>query len=779
MLNKRHVIRVEGIVQGVGFRPFIYRQAQLFALNGWVYNDTQGVLIEVEGPESQFALFLTAIRTKLPPLAHISCLSTHEIPLTSVPGFAIRDSRHSVQQSTQISPDAYVCPDCLSELFAPEDRRFRYPFINCTNCGPRYSIVCGVPYDRPLTTMVDFPLCQACQQEYDDPTSRRFHAQPNACTDCGPALGLFDQDGVQIPTDDPLAESLVCLQQGEVLAIKGLGGFHLAVDAQNCAAVARLRQRKFRDEKPFALMAKDIQTVGQFAHLGAVEKRLLESVERPIVLLEKKLEQTLICELTAPNNRYLGVMLPYTPLHYLLFEAFPALIMTSGNQSDEPIAYGEAEAFARLNGIADVYLSHNRRIQIRTDDSIVRVMNEEPLMLRRSRGYVPRAVKLNRAQPSVLALGADLKNTICLTADDRATLSHHIGDLKNQAVLDSLKQAVEHLQQLHHIQPQLVAHDLHPDYFSTSVAMQMTHLPKLAVQHHHAHLVSCLTDNGRDEPVLGVIFDGVGYGSDGHIWGGEFLLGDAAGFERVGHLAELAMPGGDAATREPWRMALSLLVAAYGENLPALAVLEDIPPVNRRLLLQMMHKEINTPLTSSCGRLFDAVASLAGLRQTVSYEGQAALELEMRIDKTQQLTPYRFELLDNDGKIIVNPRPMVHELVADLQQGRDAGAVSLRFHLGLAEAILQVCQRIRARQGALPIALSGGVFQNVFLTERVTALLRAANFEVLLHRQTPPNDGGLALGQVVIAGRYLDSLKLPDCLPGVAGAYQLDGYQHR
>ncbi len=755
MLRKRLAIRIEGTVQGVGFRPFIYRIAQERGLSGWVLNDSEGVRIEVEGAQHTLDDFGAAIRAELPPLASISCLAAVDIPLVAEPGFSIALSAQSALKTAQVPPDSYVCPDCLAELLDPNNRRFRYPFINCTNCGPRYSIVSGVPYDRPFTTMVDFPMCASCLGEYGDPASRRFHAQPNACADCGPTLSLHDQAGTQLEGAQPLAAAIGLLKRGEVLALKGLGGFHLAVDPQNPEAVARLRARKLRDEKPFALMARDIAAAETFVQINPLEKRLLESVERPVVLLEKRTEQQLICVNTAPNNRYLGVMLPYTPLHYLLLEDFPALIMTSGNQSDEPISYADADAFLRLKGIADGFLCHNRRIQTRTDDSIIRVLAGEPLMLRRSRGYVPRAVKLPHAQPSVLAVGAELKNTICLTSADRATLSQHIGDLKNQAVLDSLQQAAEHLQQLLATRPQLVIHDLHPDYASTSVAQQMADLPQLAVQHHHAHLASCLADNGRDEKAIGVIFDGVGLGSDGHIWGGEFLLGDFAGFERVGHLAELAMPGGDAATREPWRMALSLLHAAYADDLPELAVLDTIAAGDKRLLLQMIEKGINSPLTSSCGRLFDAVAALAGLSQRVSYEGQAALELEMCLEHDLQLEPYTFSLFDDGQGIIVDPTTMVRELVADLQQGRGAGAISGRFHIGLAEAILRVCLKLREEHGALPVALSGGVFQNVFLTEKLNLLLAGADFEVLRHRQVPPNDGGLSLGQAAIGGCYL------------------------
>ncbi len=757
MSLKRLQIRIEGIVQGVGFRPFVFRLASESRLNGWVLNDSAGVLLEVEGFSSAVDDFVAALSNQLPPLASISRFYLEEQPLTGESGFRIVSSQQSDHLVAQISPDTHVCQDCLQELFDPSDRRYLYPFINCTNCGPRYSLVTAVPYDRPSTTMADFQMCSSCQQEYDNPVSRRFHAQPNACSACGPDLKLYDHAGHKLATRDPLAEVVKALHGGQIVAIKGLGGYHLAVDPHNEKAVARLRQRKKRDEKPFALMARDLDAAAEFVQITTEEKRLLETVERPIVLLEQRAEQRLICQLVAPRNRYFGVMLPYTPLHYLLLQEFPALVMTSANQTDEPIVFEDTEVFSHLAGIADLYLGHNRRIHIRTDDSIVRVLADAPVLMRRSRGYVPRAVRLPVAQPVVLAVGAELKNCICLTSGDRATLSHHIGDLKNPAVLKSLHQANDHLQQLLGVHPELIAHDLHPDYASTSFAQTIPNVPKLAIQHHHAHLASCLVDNGRDEEVIGVIFDGIGYGSDQHIWGGEFLLGDLGGFERVGHLSELAMPGGDAATREPWRMAFSLLYQAFGEDIPELSLFDDISPADKKLLCQMLGKGINSPLTSSCGRLFDAVSALAGLRNIVSYEGQAALELEMCLDDCLSLPAYTFELEKRAGQFVVTFSTLTRQLVADLEQGVSAGQISARFHQGLADIVLQSCVKIRAEYGARPVVLSGGVFQNAYLTERVCQLLKNEHFEVLTHRQVPPNDGGIALGQAAIAGRFLQT----------------------
>ncbi|SHI49111.1 Hydrogenase maturation protein, carbamoyltransferase HypF [Malonomonas rubra DSM 5091] len=746
-------VRIEGIVQGVGFRPFIYRLARERQLAGTVLNDSQGVLIEIEGERRGIESFLAAIETELPPLASISGFQVVDSVPTGQSGFVIVESQSAQRRVAQIAPDSYVCPDCLRELFDPNDRRYRYPFINCTNCGPRYSIVTDIPYDRPLTTMVDFPMCPACQAEYEDPVSRRFHAQPNACADCGPQLTFADENGQLIAAAEPLVEAIERLRAGQIVAVKGLGGYHLAVDATNDEAVKRLRQRKHRDEKPFAVMAYNLEQICRFSHVSPGEERLLTSVERPIVLLRQRKDHGLSLEV-APKNKFFGTMIPYTPLHYLLLEQFHAIVMTSGNQGDEPIAFENSDAQNRLEGIADCYLQHNRRIHIRTDDSIARLLDGEPVLYRRSRGYVPRGVKLSGEQKPVLAVGAELKNTICLTRGDRAFLSHHIGDLKNQTVVDSMKQAIDHFQGLLEVQPTIIAHDLHPDYLSTHVAEELAGESNLvAVQHHHAHLASCLTDNGRNEAAIGVIFDGIGYGNDGHIWGGEFLVGDLYDFERVGQFAYRPMPGGDAATKEPWRMAVSYLQAVYGNKLPDLPFLQDVESSGLNLLLQMIEKQLNSPLTSSVGRLFDAVAALVGLRNRVSYEGQAAFELEMLIAASGEAeAPYRFDVVAAAGLLQIDAVPMIKALVADLRAGIEPAVVSARFHNGLAQTIVDVCRQIRGERGVLPVALSGGVFQNRYLTERSAKLLREAGFDVLLHRQVPPNDGGLALGQAVIAG---------------------------
>jgi len=750
--TQRKRISIEGIVQGVGFRPFVYQAARRWGVSGWVRNDSRGVTVEAEGPLHRLAGFLWSLRDDVPPLAKVSRFEMIDLPVSGEAGFRIRESEAAAAKTAQIAPDSFVCPDCLAELFDPADRRFRYPFINCTNCGPRYSIVTAIPYDRRYTTMADFPMCAACRAEYEDPASRRFHAQPNACPECGPQLTLLDSEGRHTAAEDPVAATIELLRQGRIVAVKGIGGYHLAVDATNHAAVRELRRRKNRDEKPFALMAYSSAEALKFAEADESEVRLLGGVERPIVLLRQKPGHTL-SPAVAPHNRFFGVMLPYTPLHYLLLkDTFPALVMTSGNRADEPIAFQDDEAVARLAGIADAFLIHNRRIETRTDDSIARVMAGKALLLRRSRGYVPRGVFLPRPQPSVLAVGAELKNTVCLTQDDRAFLSQHVGDLQNAEACASFEQAIDHLQQILELQPQVVAHDLHPDYHSTRFAEGLVGVRQVAVQHHHAHLASCLAEHGTEGEAIGVIFDGLGYGADGRIWGGEFLVGDCRGYRRVGHFAYVPMPGGDAATLEPWRMALSYLQHAYGTDLPNLPVVAAIPEPERRLLLQMLEKRVNSPLTSSCGRLFDAVAALCGLRERVSYEGQAALELEMAIEGEEEAGYYPYDIEHAAEGYVFQPATTIRAIVDDLQGGTSVATVSARFHNTLACLVAETCLLVRADTGLARVVLSGGVFQNRILTEQCVALLRRGGFEVLTHSLVPPNDGGLALGQAVIAG---------------------------
>lgn len=750
---RRQRIIIEGIVQGVGFRPFVFQLAVRLKVAGWVRNDSRGVTIEAEAEDAVLTAFIGALQAEKPPLAAITRFDCSALPTTGTSGFAILESRVDQAARAQIPADAAVCDDCLAELRNPADRRFRYPFINCTNCGPRFTIVTGIPYDRPQTTMAGFTMCPACLDEYRSPASRRFHAQPNACPVCGPRLSLVDSSGRLFP-GDPLTHTVCLLRAGAIVAIKGLGGYHLAVNAANPDAVRELRRRKRRDEKPFAVMAGDLAAVEKFARVSSEEARLLMGGERSIVLLAKRADFPL-AEEVAPRNRYVGVMLPYTPLHHLLLEEdFQALVMTSANLSDEPIAYLDREARARLAGIADAFLLHDRPIHVPVDDSVARVSGKRALLLRRSRGYVPRGIPLASEQAPVLAVGAELKNTVCLTRGDRAFPSQHLGDLKNVETYEAFKTSIAKLQELLEIAPVAVAHDLHPDYLSTRYALEQGLLPTIGVQHHHAHLASCLAENAQTQPAIGVIFDGLGYGADGTLWGGEFLVGDLCGFERVGHFLPVPLPGGDLAARYPWRMALSHLLAAYGDELPGLACFAVVPPEELSLARQALARGLNAPPASSCGRLFDAVAAILGVRTVVSFEGQAAMELEMLADPGAT-EPYPFTLLPAAGGLVFDSRPLVRALTAAVANGEPVAASAGRFHGTLAEMVRNVCLDLRARRGLGLVALSGGVFQNALLTSLTRERLEQAGFTVLVHSLVPPNDGGIALGQAVVAGQKL------------------------
>jgi hydrogenase maturation protein HypF len=725
-------------------------------LSGWVRNTPAGVLLETQGAPEGVDAFIRDLRDNAPPLAVISSVRADEIPtVEEEKGFTILESGGGGTR-IQIAPDCDVCPDCLRELFDPTDRRFHYPLINCTNCGPRYTIITGVPYDRPNTTMAGFPLCPDCRAEYENPLDRRFHAQPVACPVCGPRLMLLDGAGREVE-GEPLSIAIRLLKEGRILAVKGIGGYHLAVDACNEEAVFELRHRKKRDEKPFAVMSPSLAEIAEYALFDPMEQRLLEGPERPIVLLRKRAGNP-IAPQVAPSNGYIGAMLPYAPLHHLLLRGnFTALVMTSGNLSDEPVAYRDEEAGVVLAEIADFFLVHNRAIHVRTDDSVIRVFQGNPLFLRRARGYVPRAVVLPASQRSVLAVGAELKGTVCLTRGDRAFLSQHIGDLKNDAVLRSLEETVDHLERILDIRPEAVAHDLHPDYLSTVYAREIADLPRIAVQHHHAHLASCMAEHGLEGEVIGVIFDGTGLGTDGTVWGGEFLLGGYTSFRRWGHFRPVPLPGGDAAVREPFRMALSHLHAACGKDLFDLPLpfLGEIQEGDRKLFLAMLERGINSPLTSSCGRLFDTVAALIGLRGKVSYEGQAAIELEALAESAETDALYPFALEDRGGGRMVDCRPMIRALVADVTHGGPGPLMARRFHNTIAAAVGEVCEEIRAESGTDRVVLSGGVFQNKLLSEGVFTLLAGNGFQVYTHRLVPPNDGGLALGQAIIAGRSM------------------------
>ncbi len=753
-MEVRRQIDVSGIVQGVGFRPYVYRLAIERELHGLIRNTSAGVTIEVQGPPERVDNFLEHLPADAPPLSRITNFVVREVECNRERDFRILHSEAGEEVKTLISPDVAICPDCLRELFDPADRRYHYPFINCTNCGPRFTIVRDIPYDRPSTSMAVFPMCPVCQAEYEDPLNRRFHAQPNACWDCGPRVELWDRFGRLVPCRDPIVEVASGLHAGVVAAIKGLGGFHLAVDATNTAAVALLRERKRRVEKPFAVMVPDIAAAEAICEIDAASREALESVPRPIVLLPKK-NNFRIPEEVAPHNQYLGVFLPYTPLHYLLLRegGFRALVMTSGNLSEEPIAIDNQEAVQRLGKLADYLLVHNREILLRCDDSVVRVHEGIPRQMRRSRGFVPVPVFLKDEQPSVLAVGGELKNTVCLTQGKHAFLSQHVGDLENVESYRFFHEAIEHLQRILEIRPEIIAYDLHPDYFSTKWALQQTGVELIGVQHHHAHIASCMAENHLEGKVIGFALDGTGFGTDGHIWGGEVLVAAYDSFERAAHLHHVPLPGGAAAIHEPWRMAVSYLFHHFGRGFWNL----DLPFVrqldNRKteLVLKAIERNINAPPTSSCGRLFDAVAALVGIRERINYEAQAAIELEMAIESGEDCDGYKLEILANDGGMTLGTRQLFHDLIRDLQAGVSVGEISRRFHLGLVAALVQTAKLVRAKTGLSRVCLSGGTFHNVFLSRSLQAGLRAAEFETFTHSKVPAGDGGLSLGQAMIA----------------------------
>lgn len=760
----RQHFQVSGTVQGVGFRPFVYHLARELGLTGWVLNSPAGVELEVQGAQEQVMRFGELLVTSAPPLAVITRCNKEELPLGNDGEFIIRPSSGGMAD-TQVAPDAALCPDCRRELFDPADRRYRYPFITCTNCGPRYSIITALPYDRPHTTMAGFPLCPACRAEYEDPADRRFHAQPLACAVCGPRLQLVDRDGTHCgEAEAALGRTIELLQQGMIVAIKGVGGYHLAVDAENGAAVQRLRQRKQRDEKPFALMVADLLAGEKIASVGEMEQRLLTSPEAPVVIVRKR-ETANIAAAVAPGNGWYGIMLPYTPLHHLLFApaadssvpAFSALVMTSANSSDEPLVCDDREALQRLAGIADYLLLHNRPIHNRCDDSVLRVFQGAPLLYRRSRGYAPRGIRLPFATQPLLAVGAELKSAICLTQRERATLSPHIGDLQNDRTLSTFRATIDRLGDLLQLQPQLVACDLHPDYLSSVYAGE-TGLPLVKVQHHHAHLAACMAENNLTGEVVGLVFDGTGYGSDGTLWGGEVLVGGYGSFRRAGHFRPVPLPGGDAAVRQPWRMALSYLYQQLGAEALLIdhPVAAELKPQERSLFTVMLERGLNAPLTSSCGRLFDAVAALLDVRRHVSYDGQAAIELEALAEQysgQQRSQAYPYALTGIDSPCLqLDFTPLFPSLLADLRQGGEREQIAWQFHVSVAAAAEQAAV-ITANSSRLDtVVLSGGVFQNRLLSEMLYTRLTKAGLRVFTHRLTPPNDGCIALGQAAVAG---------------------------
>ncbi len=740
----RRRLTVEGIVQGVGFRPFVHALATGLGLSGFVGNDTHGVFIEVEGAPGTVDEFTERLVAEPPPAARISAVASTTIPTVGAQGFEIVPSVAAHGGTALVSPDLATCDDCLAELMDRADRRFRYPFTNCTNCGPRFTITTETPYDRPNTTMASFAMCPACRAEYDAPADRRFHAQPNACAGCGPSV-WFEHDGRRVDGDAvTAARDLVAA--GGIVAIKGLGGFHLACDAFSDDAVATLRERKGRVDKPFAVMVRDVATARAVALVDAAEEALLTSRERPIVLLAERAGSRL-SGLIAPGNRYIWVMLADTPLHHLLLEPGDVWVMTSGNRSQEPIAYRNDEARERLASLADAFVMHDRDIVVPVDDSVMRVERGTEMPVRRSRGYAPFPIHLPVPVEPTLATGGELKATFCLASDDHAFMSQHIGDMENLETLDAFAAAVDHMERLFRITPRIIATDLHPGYLSGRWADRVADgRPVVRVQHHHAHIASVMAEHAVTTPVLGFSFDGTGYGADGSIWGGEVLIADYDRFERIGHLATVPLAGGDVSIRRPYRMALAHLWAAGVEWSADLPPVTAAPDEERRILATQLERELNVVPTSSMGRLFDAVASLTGVRHEITYEAQAAIELESLVDPSD-VEAYAF----GAHGAIIDPAPVLQAIVDDVRAGVPVGSIAARFHRGVADAVVSIALGVRDREGIGTIGLSGGVFQNVTLTGLVADALEDRGFTVLTHRLVPPNDGGLALGQAMVA----------------------------
>jgi hydrogenase maturation protein HypF len=767
----RRRIRVRGVVQGVGYRPFLFRLAEEEQLAGWVTNDSEGVLAEVEGDTEQIERLVARLSKESPPLARVDAVESMAIePADSAStarerGFQIRASEQGAEARTGIPADAATCPDCLRELSDANDRRHGYPFLNCTNCGPRFTLTRSVPYDRPQTSMANFRMCPECQKEYDDPRDRRFHAQPNACAVCGPRLEFVDAAGVGLVATPPfpLEETIARLQRGEIIAIKGVGGFHLAVDAKNDAAVRRLRERKHRAGKPFAVMVKDEAAAAHLCGMSEAERRLLTSVERPVVLMRrleaiapKSNNELRIAAEVAPGLPWLGLFLPYAPLHHLLFAdgRLKALVMTSANLSDEPICIDNDEARVRLAGIADGFLLHNREILQRCDDSVMAVVEGEPQIVRRARGYVPLAVPLPISTRPLLALGGQMKCVFTLARGSEAFQSQHLGDLEYRAGMEFFESALAHLQKTFDVQPECVVHDMHPDYLSTQWALERAKncgIRHITVQHHHAHIAACMAEHGVTDQVIGIALDGTGFGSDRSVWGGEVLVADLCEFHRVGHLRAIPMPGGTKAVEQPWKMALSAVWSLLGEDAArALAW----PEREGELLLAWMRRGPVGPLTSSCGRLFDAVAALVAGRAIVDYEAQAAIELEGLADKGE-CGSYTTEVVASEGGWLIEPGTMLKELLQERRAGVNAAVMSTRFHAWVARSFAQTARHARESTSLNRICLSGGTMHNRLLTRLLKQELNAMGFEVLLHRNISPGDGGLSYGQAAVAAAQM------------------------
>lgn len=767
IMSIRKCVCVKGVTQGVGFRPFAWRLAKSFALTGWVQNNSTGLLLEIQGDGAAIDQFLEELERNPPPLARLDSIEVDEIPVErSELVFAIRSSEEQVGESSPVTQDISVCKDCLDELMNDSDRRFRYPFINCTNCGPRFTIVEDLPYDRPATTMKSFQMCARCQAEYDDPADRRFHAQPNACADCGPGIWFSDGEADSHKNSDesePIARFSEAVANGLIVAVKGIGGFHLVCDASNGSAVAMLRERKGRVDKPFAIMAASIEQIATFAMVDGQEQALLESKERPIVLLRKRPDSAFqeMLQAVAPGNDFVGVVLPYTPLHYLLIETASPLVVTSGNISDEPIVRTNHEASTRLAKLADRFLFHDRDINVVCDDSVVRSVDGQLLPIRRSRGYAPMPVRLNKPGPSVLAVGGEIKATFCITKDDYAYLGQHIGDVGNIETLEALQRNVDHFLKLFRVEVEAVAGDLHPGYLSSQWARQLAQkldVPFLPVQHHFAHAASLIAEhqNKKLDSIIACCFDGTGYGTDGAIWGGEFMLADDREFQRIAHLQYFPLPGGDASIKRPYRAALALLTSLgldWDERVPGVAMCSDS---ERNMLQRQIEGNLNCADTSSIGRLFDAISSLIGIRHQVSYEAQAAMEMESLASAViNDVDPaaYRFDLSNCDP--LISCESLVRTICNDVVRGDATAFIAARFHHAVANMICQVCERARDASGVNRAGLTGGVFQNVLLLKLTRRALKGCGFDVLSHAAVPPNDGGLALGQAIVAQKAI------------------------
>jgi hydrogenase maturation protein HypF len=751
--NTRLRIAVHGAVQGVGFRPFVFRLATGLGLAGWVVNTPQGVLIEVEGGEAALEDFLVRLGREAPPRAVLAGIETWKLDPAGAAGFEVRHSEAAGTRTAFILPDLAVCPDCLREMSDPKDRRFRYPFINCTNCGPRFSIILDLPYDRSRTTMHGFPLCADCAAEYRDPANRRFHAEPVACPACGPRVALKDSGGRELADrGEAIARAAAAIRDGAVVAVKGLGGFHLVCDARRDDAVRELRRRKRREEKPLAVMAPALAAIEEWCEVSPAESRLLRSPEAPIVLL-RRLPGAGVAESVAPANPYLGVMLPYTPLHHLLLEAAGGpVVATSGNLSDEPICTDETEALGRLAGIADLFLVHDRGIARHVDDSVVRIVLGRELVLRRARGYAPLPVVLPGPLAEVIAVGAHLKNAIAVTSGPNIFVSQHIGDLDTPRSVDAFDRVLEDFQRLYAVTPVAVAHDMHPDYASTAWARHCG-LPAVAVQHHRAHVLACMAENDLGAPCLGVAWDGTGWGGDGTVWGGEFLeIGPGGAARRVAHLRSFPLPGGEAAVKEPRRSGLGLMYEMLGEavfTMEHLAPVREFNPGEREVLRRALAHGVNAPRTSSAGRLFDAVASLTGLRQVMRFEGQAAMELEWTASGASAGRDYPFPVEEREGVLVADWAPLVRAILDDVRDGVPMAAIAAGFHAGLGRLIADVAGRLKAPR----VVLTGGCFQNRLLLEGAVGALQRSRIRAYWHQRIPPNDGGIAVGQAVAAGK--------------------------